>query len=59
MKFSELNESVEFEYYKIMDTYLSELEEDEDDFNEREQKRMKLLIIKDEVIYMNVIRQTC
>ncbi len=29
MKFAELNESIEFEKYEIMSTYLSELKEDE------------------------------
>ena len=28
MKFAELNESIEFEQYEIMDTYLTELLED-------------------------------
>lgn len=30
MKFAELNESIEFEQYEIMDTYLSELKEEEE-----------------------------
>lgn len=30
MKFAELNESVEFERYEIMNTYLSELKEEEE-----------------------------
>jgi len=29
MKFAELNESIEFEKYEIMDTYLSEIKEEE------------------------------
>lgn len=29
MKFAELNESTEFEKYEIMDTYLSEISEDD------------------------------
>lgn len=29
MKFAELNESIEFEFYEIMDTYLSEIAEDD------------------------------
>lgn len=29
MKFAELNESTEFEKYEIMDTYLSEIKEEE------------------------------
>ena len=29
MKFAELSESIEFEQYEIMDTYLSEIAEDE------------------------------
>ena len=28
MKFAELNESIEFEQYEIMDTYLSEIQGD-------------------------------
>ena len=34
MKFAELNESSEFEHYEIMDTYLSEIKEDNNNFNE-------------------------
>lgn len=34
MKFAELNEKIEFEHYEIMDTYLSEIEEDNNDFDE-------------------------
>lgn len=30
MKFAELNESIEFERYEIMDTYLSEIKEEEE-----------------------------
>ena len=29
MKFAELNESIEFEKYEIMDTYLTEISEDD------------------------------
>ena len=29
MKFAELNKSIEFEFYEIMDTYLSEIAEDD------------------------------
>jgi hypothetical protein len=29
MKFAELNESIEFERYEIMDTYLSEINKEE------------------------------
>ena len=29
MKFAELNESIEFEFYEIMDTYLSEIAGDD------------------------------
>ena len=29
MKFAELNESIEFEFYEIMDTYLSEINKEE------------------------------
>lgn len=32
MKFAELNENIEFEYYEIMDTYFSELKEDEESY---------------------------
>lgn len=32
MKFAELNESIEFEFYEIMDTYLSELKEEEENY---------------------------
>lgn len=31
MKFAELNESIEFEFYEIMDTYLSEIAEEEEE----------------------------
>lgn len=30
MKFAELNESIEFEQYEIMDTYLSKLKEEKE-----------------------------
>lgn len=33
MKFAELNENIEFERYEIMDTYLSEIWEDNDGSN--------------------------
>lgn len=31
MKFAELNENIEFEHYEIMDTYLSEIREEEEE----------------------------
>ena len=43
MKFSELNESIEFEQYEIMDTYLSEIWKDEE--NELRRKSMKAINI--------------
>ena len=33
MKFAELNESIVFEYYEIMDTYFSEIQEDMNNLN--------------------------
>lgn len=35
MKFAELNESIVFEQYEIMDTYLSEIAEDEKECEEK------------------------
>lgn len=43
MKFAELNESIEFEQYEIMDTCLSEIWEDEE--NELRRKSMKAINI--------------
>lgn len=35
MKFAELSESIEFEHYEIMNTYLSEITDDEKECKEK------------------------